>query len=98
MTPSEQIAEKHNARLKSGNNSVPGLREYVDRLVTLKEEIAELMNDIRELKAEAKDHDIDPKALAALAKQKMETPESKVRREAFENKLDSYKMALGLLD
>lgn len=98
MTPAELIAEKHNARLKSGSNSAPDLMGYADRLETLEEEKKVAAENIRELKAEAKEHGVDPKVLTAAVKQRMETPEAKERRAAFEDKLDTYKMALGLLD
>lgn len=99
MTPAEQIAAKHNSGLaKPGHNSVPGLSDYVDRLVTLEEEKAATAELIRELKAEAKEHGILPRAMALIAKQRMETDAARTKREAFESKVDTYKLALGLLD
>lgn len=86
MTPAEQIAAKHNAGI--GHNSSGSLKSYADRLESLE-------ND---KKKEAKDNGINPKALAAVVKQRMEDEETRERRVALAEVLDTYKAALGLLD
>lgn len=107
MTPAEKLAAKHNAELidgppASGHNSGGGapreLKHYVVRMVSLEEAKRDMAEDIKELKAEAKDHDIDVKVLATLVKRAMEDADQKKKRVAFEEKLDSYSVALGLLD
>lgn len=95
----EQIAKKHNAGI--GHNStgaVPdGCAEFVDRLARLDEEKKTLAEDVRQLKAEAKDKGFDPKALAYLAKLKNEEPEAKRKRERFEDTVDAYLAAARML-
>lgn len=99
MTPAEQIAAKHNAGVaKPGHNSAPDVAAYADRLETLEEEKKVAAENIRELKAEAKAAGVDPRVLAAAVKARMESPDAKEKRVAFEEKLDRYKLALGLLD
>lgn len=92
----EAIAAKHNAGI--GHNSSPDVKSYVNRLVALETEKKTLAEDIRELKAEAKDKGLVPRALAAAAKLEMEGAEQRAKRVAFEETLDTYKAALGLLD
>lgn len=92
----EAIAAKHNAGI--GHNSSPDVKEYVKRLVALETEKKTLAEDIRELKAEAKDKGLVPRVLAATAKQAMEDAEARTKRITFEETLDTYKHALGLLD
>jgi len=101
MTDAEKIAEKHNAEVKAkpagvGHNR-PSLEEYAKRLQNLEEQKQALAEDVRELKAEAKEHDVNPRALSAIVKLRMETDEKREKREAFEEVVDSYKHALGLL-
>lgn len=102
MTPAEKLAAKHNAEVaaKAGHNSDPSgrVREFVDRLVNLEGEKRGVSEDIKELKAEAKGVGLDPKALATLAKHRMEDDDKRAKRLALEETVDRYKHALGILD
>lgn len=107
MTPAEKLAAKHNAELidgppasghNSGGGAPQGLKSYVERCVRLEEEKRSLAEDIKELKLEAKGRDIDTRVLGALVKRHMEDADKKAKRVAFEEKLDAYSIALGLLD
>ena len=101
MTAAE-VAARHNAGVAAQAASpVAGhnvsLKSYLDRLVELEEQKQALATDVRELKAEAKEHDIDPRALAVMAKRQMEDAEQKAKRVSFEETVDSYAAALGML-
>lgn len=96
MTPAEQIAAKHNAGI--GHNSSGSLKSYADRLESLENDKKALAEDVRELKKEAKDNGINPKALAAVVKQRMEDEETRERRVALAEVMDTYRIALGILD
>lgn len=74
------------------------VKSYADRLVRLLEEADTVREDIRELKAEAKDKGIDPKALAIVAKRRSESAEARHKREALEDKIDEYSRVFGFLD
>lgn len=96
----EALAKKHNETLsKPGHNSDPQgkLKGYVDRLFNLEEEKQTIGGDIKDLKSEMKDNDVDPKAVARIVKEKMEDADKRAKRLAFEETVDHYKHSLGLL-
>jgi uncharacterized protein (UPF0335 family) len=102
----EAIAARHNAGLSktpgAGHNSrvagVPQvLGSYVDRLMNLVDEKERVAEDIKELKAEAKENGVDAKALVATVKLKRETAEQSQKREKFESVVASYMAAAGML-
>jgi uncharacterized protein (UPF0335 family) len=101
-----EIAARHNASVKPaagpGHNSrvagVPdALGSYVDRLMNLVDEKERVAEDIKELKAEAKENGVDAKALVATVKLKRETAEQSQKREKFESVVASYMAAAGML-
>ena len=100
----EKLAARHNDEVAAkaaaavpGQKSNHALGSYVDRLVNLKEEQQRLAEDVRELKAEMKDHELNPKAVEIAARRKMEDAEATAKREALEADVDSYLNALGML-
>lgn len=97
----EAFAAKHNAGLapKAGHNSKNvELKSYLDRVVALETEKKTIGDDIRDVKAEAKEHGIDPRALAVMVKREMEDAEKKAKRLALEETVDAYAAALGFLN
>ncbi len=70
---------------------------YIERLVALHEQKAEVATDIKEVKQRAKDDGFDPAALMIVVKRKMETPEERAAREAVEWEADAIMARLGML-
>jgi uncharacterized protein (UPF0335 family) len=84
-----------NAPTPAGHNSKAQLLAFVDRLVSLEEEIKAFQEDVRELKKEAKAVGVNPKTLAALAKLKRKGKEDALNaRDVY----DQYLMTLSWLD
>lgn len=96
----QAIAEKHNAGISKTHNTDPSgtVKSFADRLNNLIDEKETNAEDIRELKAEAKEAGVDPKALAAVVKQQREDAEQRAKRLAHEEVVDQYRAALSLLD
>ena len=92
----EQIAMKHNAGI--GHNAAPELESYVKRLQALEEQKRDLSDDVRELKKEAKEHDLDPRALAQVVKLRLEDDQKREKRKAAEEVLDQYKHQLSMFE
>lgn len=69
------------------------LRQFIERIETLEEEKAAVMQQIREVYAEAKGQGYDPKTMRAIVR--LRRMESHKRAEA-EALLETYKAALGL--
>ncbi len=70
-----------------GHNSVPGvsadiLKGFVDRIERLEEEKRNLAEDIRSVYGEAKEKNIDPKALRVVIKRRREDAEKRAELEA----------------
>lgn len=74
------------------------LKGYVDRLVNLMEERSRVMEDVRELKKEARGNGIEPKALADIVKMRLEDKRTREKREKLEEIKESYLVALGMLE
>lgn len=74
------------------------LKGYVDRLINLMEERSRVMEDIRELKKEAKSNGIESKPLADIVKMKLEDKKAREKREKLEEIKASYLAALGMLE
>lgn len=83
---------------QSNSGTPEKLKEYVERLEKLMDEKLILLEDIRELKKEAKDNEVDPATLAKLVRRKMETKEQRDKRQAAEDKFETWAFALGLVD
>ena len=78
------------------NGSTGGrILSFIERLERLLEEIAELREDVKMVKAEAGSEGFDVKTIMALVKLRAMTPEDRAEREAL---LDLYKAAIGMLD
>ena len=69
------------------------LKSYVDRIVRLKEEVAGLNDDIKDIKLEAKGTGFDTKILMKMVKETL-TEREKVREE--QELTDIYRAALGM--
>lgn len=85
-----------------GHNSEPAktrfakdqLKSFVERVERLEEEKKTLVDDIRDVVAEAKANGFDAKALRAIIKLRKQGPQERAEQEAI---LDTYKNALGML-
>jgi len=77
-----------------GNNVAPEL-PFFDRIVNLEKEKQALADDIKEVYAEAKQEDIDVKALRLAVKRHLESDEKRMLREAAEEEADRILSALG---
>lgn len=69
------------------------LRAFVERIERLEEEKAALTNDVREVYAEAKSSDFDPKILRQVVRLRKMDRNDYQEQEAL---LDLYKAALGM--
>lgn len=100
----EEIAKRHNAEVRAakpgvGHNSQrfakDQLRSFVERIEKLEEEKKAIADDIRDVYTEAASSGFDKGALRAIVKLRKEDPEKRKQREAI---LETYMLALGLLD
>lgn len=82
-----------------GSNSAQpnAVQEYHRRLSTMEGEKAEIADEIRELKAEAKDHGLNVRALTASVKRSRESADTKEKREEYEDVLETYLVTLKLV-
>ncbi len=71
------------------------LRTYIERIERLEEEKASLMEDIREVYAEAKGTGFDPKIMRQVVRIRKMEPD---QRQEQEYVLDTYLSALGMLE
>mgnify|MGYP003999917139 FL=1 len=79
----------------SGNIARDHLRSFIERIERLEEEKTTLMDDIREVYAEAKGTGFDPKIMRQVIRlRKMEPAD----RQELEYILDTYMSALGMTD
>lgn len=80
----------------TGHNSNPvdKLKSFVDRIETLAAEKDILAEDIRGLYSEAKEAELDTKALRALVRIRRQDP---AERKAREDKIDEYLLAMGMI-
>lgn len=95
----KEISDRHNASLapKPGHNSNAQLKDYTARFKAIAEQQESLREDMKELSAEAKEHNLNPAAIKKVVKEQMETDEKREKREAAEAQVDTYKLALGML-
>ena len=80
---------------ETGNTARNHLRAYIDRIERLEEEKAALMEDIREVYAEAKGTGFDPKIMRQVIRIRKMEPD---KRQEQEYVLDTYLSALGMLE
>ena len=79
---------------ETGNVARNHLRAYIDRIERLEEEKAVLMEDIREIYAEAKGTGFDPKIMRQVIRIRKMEPDQRQEQEYI---LDTYLSALGML-
>ena len=79
---------------ETGNVARNHLRAYIDRIERLEETKAALMEDIREIYAEAKGTGFDPKIMRQVIRIRKMEPDQRQEQEYI---LDTYLSALGML-
>ena len=79
----------------TGNLARDHLRAFIERIERLEEEKATLMEDIREIYAEAKGTGFDPKIMRQVVRIRKIEPD---QRQEQEYVLDTYLSALGMLE
>ncbi|MBK19350.1 MAG: hypothetical protein CMM52_11005 [Rhodospirillaceae bacterium] len=79
----------------TGNIAREHLRAFIERIERLEEEKATLMEDIREVYAEAKGTGFDPKIMRQVVRIRKMEPD---QRQEQEYVLDTYLSALGMLE
>lgn len=79
----------------TGNLARDHLRAFIERIERLEEEKATLMEDIREIYAEAKGTGFDPKIMRQVVRIRKLEPD---QRQEQEYVLDTYLSALGMLE
>ena len=79
---------------ETGNVARNHLRAYIDRIERLEEEKAALMEDIREIYAEAKGTGFDPKIMRQVIRIRKMEPDQRQEQEYI---LDTYLSALGMI-
>jgi uncharacterized protein (UPF0335 family) len=92
---SEEIPEMTKRIIAAGDNSIDAkaLQSFVERLENLDQERTALVDDMKDVKKEAKDSGLDPKTLDKILKlRKMDKELRRVEREM----LDAYLAALGM--
>lgn len=87
-------ANESNLKSKVGNVAGDILRSYIERIERLEEDKATIVEDIRDIFAEAKGNGFDPKVMRKVLKLRKMRPDD-VSEE--EHMLDIYKRALGML-
>ncbi|MGB0576150.1 MAG: DUF2312 domain-containing protein [Alphaproteobacteria bacterium] len=79
----------------TGNLAREHLRAFIERIERLEEEKATLVEDIREVYAEAKGTGFDPKIMRQVVRIRKMEPD---QRQEQEYVLDTYLSALGMLE
>ncbi len=79
----------------TGNLAREHLRAFIERIERLEEEKATLMEDIREVYAEAKGTGFDPKIMRQVIRIRKLEPDQRQEQEFV---LDTYLSALGMLE
>ena len=79
----------------TGNLAREHLRAFIERIERLEEEKATLMEDIREVYAEAKGTGFDPKIMRQVVRIRKLEPDQRQEQEFV---LDTYLSALGMLE
>lgn len=83
--------------MKNVSNSHQRLRSYLDRIVRLEEEKAQLADDIKDIYCDAKGEGFDPKPLRNAVKRAMMTESERLNAQELEAITDVYLATLGLL-
>ena len=76
-----------------GNNAIAQLRSYVERIERLNETKAEVLSDVREVKAEAKANGYDPTIINEVVKLRSMDPDKRTYKQ---QQLTLYLQSIGL--
>ncbi len=90
----------HKKQVPDGHNSgaAGDLRSYVERIERLESSKADIAQDIKDVKTEAKSRGFDVRAIERIVKERSETEIQRRRRKDIEELTDVYRAALGMLD
>ncbi len=87
------------AKGKSGRSNSDGLlKSLVDRIVRLEEEKKAIADDIKEVKAEAKSHGFDVKAITQMVREARMDESDRAAQREHEAVCELYRASLGMLD
>lgn len=75
------------------NTTPEKLKQFIERIERLNEEKGELLTDIREVFAEAKNFGLDPKIMRMIIKLRQMKSDARQEQEAL---LETYKQAVGM--
>lgn len=92
------MARKKQAQPGHNSAAAGELLSFVERIERLESDKAEIAQDIKDVKAEAKSRGFDVKAIEKIVKERGETEEQRRRRKETEDLTDVYRAALGMLD
>ena len=92
------MARKKQAQPGHNIAAADELRVYIERIERLESDKAEIAQDIKDVKAEAKSRGFDVKAIEKIVKERGETEKQRRRRKETEDLTDVYRAALGMLD
>ncbi len=92
------MARKKQAQPGHNSAAADELRVYIERIERLESDKAEIAQDIKDVKAEAKSRGFDVKAIEKIVKERGETEKQRRRRKETEDLTDVYRAALGMLD
>ncbi len=92
------MARKKQAQPGHNSAAADELRVYIERIERLESDKAEIAQDIKDVKAEAKSRGFDVKAIEKIVKERGESEEQRRRRKETEDLTDVYRAALGMLD
>lgn len=92
------MARKKQAQPGHNSAAADELRVYIERIERLESNKAEIAQDIKDVKAEAKSRGFDVKAIEKIVKERGETEKQRRRRKETEDLTDVYRAALGMLD
>lgn len=92
------MARKKQAQPGHNSAAAGELLSFVERIERLESDKAEIAQDIKDVKAEAKGRGFDVKAIEKIVKERGESEEQRRRRRETEDITDVYRAALGMLD
>jgi uncharacterized protein (UPF0335 family) len=88
------MAKKKDPHTSAGSNAGAELRQFVERIERLEEEKATIGTDIKDVYSEAKGRGYDNKVIRRVIRDRKQDAEE---LQTFENLVDTYKAALGML-
>lgn len=81
----------------TGHNSADTLKSIVDRIYNLEIDKRTASEDIRDLKAEAKDAGLSATAIMRIVKEKLRDADKAAREKEIAEMVDAYKVQLKLI-